>query len=444
MRLICLSIITILVFITSSFSDVYSQVTIGSEYKPNDGALLDLKQNSDGTSFMGLNLPRVKLVDLTTSGNDLRVTIEGNETTGEGWDKMSHIGLLIYNVNNDPRICVGEHYLIPPTKGTYVWTGSEWKPLFKQEDKYPDVRSYIDNGAITVGGITVGSFTMSYDDGVNPAENETYYYADYGEAGIWMTQSLRTRYTPQGELIAMTGNQTSNGLDNTGKPQKVAAYPARSGSAASATDYNTNRSAGKEIGLLYDWYTMTNHENCIVVNQAQVGYLSANPATPDVNEVESREERGFVQGICPKGWYLPTDRDWNRLEKYLTQNASALTQETVTSNGIWTNSWENTTQWRGNITGRVMKSKNTVSNSSYTLNNANSKTSLNGGFDAFMTGYAAEGTVGDYGYHGYFWTSSSYNSSIAWARGLRYDISEVFRGDEGSKNIFLQVRCVKK
>lgn len=433
------------VLIASCATTVFSQVTIGSGNAPQSGALLDLKQNSDGTSGMGLNLPRVKLIEWNATDNDLRTTIHGAGTDGPSWDAKAHIGLLVYNLNNDSRVCVGERYYIPPTSGLYVWTGDEWDPLYKTEDLFPDVRNYFDHGTRAVDGITVGSFTMSYNDGVNPAENETYYYADYGEAGIWMTQNLRTRYTPQGELIQMTGRQSDNGLDGSGKPQKVAGYPAGSGPATSATYYNSNRSAGKEVGLLYDWYTMTNHENCKTSNQGQVGYLSANPAAPGANEIENIEDRGYIQGICPKGWGLPTDRDWNRLEKYMTQNASLLTQATVTANGTWNNTWELATQaWRGTVAGKAMKSKSSVYNSSYTLSNANSKTAQNGGFDAYITGYAYDGEVGDYGYYGYFWTASGYSSTTAWARNIGYSDSGVFRGEQGTRAAMFSVRCIKK
>ncbi|NDV78571.1 hypothetical protein [Dysgonomonas sp. 511] len=109
-----------------------AQVTIGSDYAPEQGALLQLKETNNPAginSTRGMKLPRVPLVSLTAPGDDLRKTIEGGENiAGEKWDLGKHAGLMIYN----PRMTDCE------SKGIYVWSGSKWEGIgTTQETPWP-------------------------------------------------------------------------------------------------------------------------------------------------------------------------------------------------------------------------------------------------------------------------------------------------------------------
>ncbi|MFT4071237.1 MAG: hypothetical protein QM654_04870 [Dysgonamonadaceae bacterium] len=48
-------------------TNIHAQVTIGSNYKPNSNALLDLRENADSTSSKGLLLPRMALTSTISS-----------------------------------------------------------------------------------------------------------------------------------------------------------------------------------------------------------------------------------------------------------------------------------------------------------------------------------------------------------------------------------------
>lgn len=88
------------------FIKLNAQITIGSVEPPIPGALLDLKENADGSSTKGLGLPRLTLFDLNT----LAVAdVSQNEI---------HTGLVVYNVG-----CTAVE------KGPYVWTGTNWIKL---------------------------------------------------------------------------------------------------------------------------------------------------------------------------------------------------------------------------------------------------------------------------------------------------------------------------
>jgi uncharacterized protein (TIGR02145 family) len=72
--------------------------------------------------------------------------------------------------------------------------------------------------------------------------------------------------------------------------------------------------------LLYNWYAATgrNFDDTNSTEEAQT------TAVAGQNEVENLY--GKVQGICPDGWYLPSDRDWNVLEKHFFDNTGAYDQ----------------------------------------------------------------------------------------------------------------------
>jgi hypothetical protein len=93
-----------------------AQVTIGSLIDPNKGALLDLKENTNlGTNAeRGLLLPRVGLTDI----NHLYPMYKPVDTDYTDEQKAAHIGLLVYNLTDEPA-----KGLCP---GLYVWEGKKW------------------------------------------------------------------------------------------------------------------------------------------------------------------------------------------------------------------------------------------------------------------------------------------------------------------------------
>ncbi|NDV97372.1 hypothetical protein D0T84_21085 [Dysgonomonas sp. 521] len=106
-----------------------AQVTIGSNYTPVKGALLDLKQtDAEGlNSTLGLGVSRVYLeeedalypmFDKATSSATDYVDDKGNAIARATADQR-HVGLLVYNVSDEDPFC----------PGLYVWTGEKWMRL---------------------------------------------------------------------------------------------------------------------------------------------------------------------------------------------------------------------------------------------------------------------------------------------------------------------------
>jgi uncharacterized protein (TIGR02145 family) len=85
-------------------------------------------------------------------------------------------------------------------------------------------------------------------------------------------------------------------------------------------------------GLLYNWSAATGNQNASTSNQGH-REVDEGPAT-------------LIQGICPNGWHLPSDREWNELEKEIytyPQLYSYYTDKTDWSTANWDSTWETTT-----------------------------------------------------------------------------------------------------
>ena len=120
----------------------------------------------------------------------------------------------------------------------------------------------------------------------------------------------------------------------------------------------------------------------------------------------------FVQGICPDGWHLPSDEEWDLLVNYLGGEFTAG------------NRMKSTKGW-----------------------NTFEKTSGNGdnssGFNAIAAGGRQNsGVFYNLGFNALFWSSTSLDKSSAWYRYLGYYHSGVYRYFSNMGYGF-SVRCVR-
>jgi uncharacterized protein (TIGR02145 family) len=147
-------------------------------------------------------------------------------------------------------------------------------------------------------------------------------------------------------------------------------------------------------GRIYDWAT--------VMNGASTS--SSNPSG--------------VQGICPSGWHLPSDSEWNEMEMALGMPAA----DTVSIS------------WRGTDHGTKMKSHTGWSNSGNGTNTS--------GFNAFPAGYYTSISFNGLGGNTFFWSSTEHSGSYAWNRYLFNGYSKVHRNTY-IKIYGLSCRCVE-
>ncbi len=141
-------------------------------------------------------------------------------------------------------------------------------------------------------------------------------------------------------------------------------------------------------GRLYDWNTIMN------------GAASS-------NNVPSG-----VQGICPDGWHIPSDAEWDILVNYLgsSEVAGGKMKET------------GTIHWKEPNTGAT---------------NESGFSALPGGYRPYQGGF--------YNLHkfGTWWSTTEYSFTIALTRYLRYDNDDVGIDNDHDKSDGFSIRCVK-
>jgi uncharacterized protein (TIGR02145 family) len=116
------------------------------------------------------------------------------------------------------------------------------------------------------------------------------------------------------------------------------------------------------------------------------------------------------QGICPDGWHLPNNAEWNTLRTYVGTNPGTKLKAT--------SGWNS---YSGVPTGT----------DSY-------------GFAALPGGYGHSGgfflNAGDYGY---WWSASEYGAGNAYYRGMNYIINEDVSTNSNGKTDLFSVRCLQ-
>lgn len=177
---------------------------------------------------------------------------------------------------------------------------------------------------------------------------------------VWMTKNLDVATFRNGDPIpqAKTNDEWQKAGDN---KQPAWCY------------YDNSPANGAKYGKLYNWYAVA----------------------------DSRE-------LCPTGWHVPSDEEWNKLSGYLGGEK---------------------------VAGAKMKSK------AGWLNNGNGTNSS--GFSGLPSGSCGpEGDFYNIGVCGFWWSSSESIIDGAWDRYLEYDYGNVFR-DSGYKGDGLSVRCLR-
>lgn len=431
---------------------IFAQVTIGSSTPPLKGALLDLKdstidsRNGGVTANKGLGLPRVELQSTT---GDLHKTLSASATQDQLLDHDEHIGLVVYNTGKDEsseatRFCPGIH----------VWDGKIWQPL----TPYPIVKpskTVVSKEVITESGREDITGTPGYEvgplgqyidtRGPSGMEVNTYHYArfyaykvnvsegsitykgirntnacdptlaveetwtesapfQYVDDGIWMTENMNTKY--------LTASATT----------PMALHPVHPTEEYSKPHYTTPANSGHSVneitqdGLLYSWSAATNKKG------GETGW--ENVDNPDVLE-EIHTLQKERQGICPDGWHLPSDKEWNELEAAIAASSNSDYTNSPATPYTWTATDNTSMGNRGTTHGKSM--------SSLRSDIGDSKIASDGGFNALFAGSATgQQSAINYNSTANFWTSScsegfTGGGHSAWARTIYQGNAQVMR-----------------
>lgn len=227
----------------------------------------------------------------------------------------------------------------------------------------PNTTYYVRPYATNSAGTNYGSVISVVPTGntITDVDGNVYTFVTIGTQ-VWMDKNLKTTKYRNKDTIP---NVTSN----TDWPNaSIGAY----------CNYNNDTNNASTYGRLYNWYAVTD-----------------------------------TYGICPVGWHVPSDAEWNQLTNYLGGNdvAGGKMKET------------DTTHWASPNTG---------------ANNSSGFTGLPGGLRDYSSGlfYVIEQA-------GIWWpTSADNNSSRTMDRSISYSSSSVnsFNAD---KNYGYSVRCIR-
>jgi uncharacterized protein (TIGR02145 family) len=176
--------------------------------------------------------------------------------------------------------------------------------------------------------------------------------------------------------------------------------------------YNNDPSYCEYYGGLYSWTTLMNGSSS----------SNGNPSG--------------VQGICPNGWHVPSEAEWDELTNYLINN-----YVDINSNNVG-NKLKSCRQVNSPLGGDCNTSDHPRWNPhtiAYATNDF--------GFSALGGGYREYESFIFLGYYGCWWSSTEYSSDFAWTRLMEYGSGIVFRFDNLVGNSFktygFSVRCVK-
>ncbi|MCL1956182.1 MAG: hypothetical protein FWF63_02565 [Fibromonadales bacterium] len=168
----------------------------------------------------------------------------------------------------------------------------------------------------------------------------------------------------------------------------VAGSKCGNGSSLSDTDTETCDTYGR----LYNWATAMNLPD------------SCNSSSC-VSQIRAKH-----QGICPKGWHIPSDAEWTTLTNFV-----------------------------GPKEGTQLKAKDGW-NLESSIPGSN-----NHGFAALPGGHGgSDDSFDDVGFTGAWWTATEYDASYAYSRYIYHNNEDVYRYDYYDKgNHLLSVRCVQ-
>ena len=183
--------------------------------------------------------------------------------------------------------------------------------------------------------------------------------------------------------------------------------------AGTSACYNNEPSNCAAYGKLYDWSTAMGFQSICNSN-----FCSSQIQSPH-------------KGICPEGWHIPSNADWDELYRYVDG-----------TNGT-------SSPYNSPTAGKYLKA---MSGWKYCGPSDSGNTSLCEGaygFSALPGGYGhLDGRLGLLEYSGYWWSASEYNqvcnnnNNCAYHRTMKY-LSDSASWDYDSKLFLLSVRCIK-
>ncbi|MFT5647437.1 MAG: hypothetical protein ACI976_002127 [Aureispira sp.] len=165
----------------------------------------------------------------------------------------------------------------------------------------------------------------------------------------------------------------------------------------------------KHYGRLYDWKTL--------VNETSVSESEANLAS----------QKKTLQGICPKGWHVPSDEEWKALEKFLGMEDEAIGLKSIKRSIPTIQKVVSSADWISDETVPSESLLNIFPTGKYTPKESKR---ISVGFHHL-------------GERATFWTSTESSDKTVWDRTIKYNESSISRYDKYPKRNGYSCRCVE-
>lgn len=304
--------------------------------------------------------------DVTTSE-----AVGGGTITDDGGSSVTERG-IVWGVSQEPTL--------ENNRGMAASASENDSFMASMSGLLPETTYHVRAFAMTDAGVAYGdvvSFTTPPELIINIIEDidgNQYRTVEIGNQ-VWMAENLRTSRFQNGDYITYV-------IDNN-------EWEELNQEEAGAWAFYNNHAGNEPFGLLYNWYA--------------------------VND---------PRGLCPAGWRVATDRDWQQLERYLGMNPNEA----------------NATGWRGqnaNVGGKL-KAEGTDF-----WRSPNTGATNESGFMALAGGYRF--TSGSFSYlrfFGYWWTATGADANTAWRR-LLFNNRESINRMNYDKRYGFSVRCVQ-
>ena len=231
----------------------------------------------------------------------------------------------------------------------------------------------------------------------------------------WLAENMRCTHSPLTGTYIVT--PSSSGYTYTGKQARW--YTGTADLNGNSVTMDSAACVAHKFGLLYNWNA------AVDIYNTSYGELSINTSS---NNAVNTTFTGNRQGICPTGWHVPTDDEWNAME--LVVNGSDVSSSTG---------------YRGTHAGKLAGGDDWNSSTTSGAPGDYTNTSRNSsGFSAVPAGYCLGSSFDSAGNDAYFWSSSQDEgyTYYAWDRGLYYSNAGVYRYNDG-KNYGFSVRCLR-
>ena len=143
------------------------------------------------------------------------------------------------------------------------------------------------------------------------------------------------------------------------------------------------------------------------------------------NSSNSQSNPSGVQGVCPNGWHVPSDAEWDELQNYVSSQSHYL------CNGD------------NNNVAKALAAKTGWVSSTGTCAVGNVQVSNNAtGFSALPAGHNYGGSYTNYGTAATFWSSTEAGSANTFDRSVDYS-NAVFTRSNHPKGYGFSVRCLR-